>query len=513
MKTTDIAHNESLLATLSDKTGKMASRWVQLFNNGQRPELAQQLIDATSYIEGEVTWARRFYHLKHGPSIPMCYCGNEAKFVRRDYNAYCSQKCATSCPDRVAKIKATKVQRYGEDYVEVIQSKSKQTNLERYGVEFPLQSESIKDKTSGFTPASRQKARESLLARYGVASGNGGLDPELNATLIENVDRLHYTEKWSISAIAKHYGVTNSSVLRRLSGGVIRHCRSALEVKVVEFIKHHAPQLEIVTNDRIILSPKEIDVWIPSLRVGIELHGNWFHSFRNGTPPNAHLDKTTQASNQGVRLIHLFQSEVEGSEKWKDVILTALGLNTRIYARQLICKSIVASEAQQFLDNNHFQGAGVIPKVAYGLYNGDELVQVMTFGSPRYSNNAEWELLRMATASGITVVGGASKLFKRFIADHNPKSILSYCDRRLFGGMVYSQLGFQLDHYSRPGYWYFHTNDVSQQLYHRAHFQKHKLSVLLEDFDPDLTEWENMSINGWNKVYDCGNSVWLWVNS
>ncbi len=41
----------------------------------------------------------------------------------------------------------------------------------------------------------------------------------------------------------------------------------------------------------------------------------------------------------------------------------------------------------------------------------------------------------------------------------------------------------------------------------RLQFQKHKLKNILENFDPNLTEWENMQLNGFDRIWDCGNLV------
>ena len=41
-------------------------------------------------------------------------------------------------------------------------------------------------------------------------------------------------------------------------------------------------------------------------------------------------------------------------------------------------------------------------------------------------------------------------------------------------------------------------------------FQKHKLKNLLSVFDSNLTEWENMKNNGFDRIWDCGNGKWVW---
>ena len=56
---------------------------------------------------------------------------------------------------------------------------------------------------------------------------------------------------------------------------------------------------------------------------------------------------------------------------------------------------------------------------------------------------------------------------------------------------------------SNPGYKYFRENGLES----RMKYQKHKLPKLLETFNPDLTEWENMKVNGFDRIWDCGNLV------
>jgi hypothetical protein len=42
-------------------------------------------------------------------------------------------------------------------------------------------------------------------------------------------------------------------------------------------------------------------------------------------------------------------------------------------------------------------------------------------------------------------------------------------------------------------------------------FQTHKLHSLLENFNPMLSEWDNMVANGYDRIWDCGTDSWGWV--
>ena len=43
----------------------------------------------------------------------------------------------------------------------------------------------------------------------------------------------------------------------------------------------------------------------------------------------------------------------------------------------------------------------------------------------------------------------------------------------------------------------------------RIKYQKHKLGKLLETFDPAKSEIENMKLNGYHRIFDCGNLVFV----
>ena len=54
-----------------------------------------------------------------------------------------------------------------------------------------------------------------------------------------------------------------------------------------------------------------------------------------------------------------------------------------------------------------------------------------------------------------------------------------------------------------------HYTDDYHTFFNRVKFQKHKLSNLLESYDPSETEWENMKKNGYDRIWDCGTMMWI----
>ncbi len=285
------------------------------------------------------------------------------------------------------------------------------------------------------------------------------------------------------------------------------HCSSNisnLEKEVVNFVK--SLNVIIVENTRKIINPYELDIYIPEHNLAIEFNGLYWHSELQGKGSDYHLMKTELCEEKGIQLLHIFESEwLNKKDIVKSIIKAKLGLTKHIYARKCEIKEVNKDDTSEFLINNHLQGKNP-SKVSCGLYYENILVALMTFGKSRFDKNIEWELIRFANKKDISVVGGASKLLKYFNNKYQVKSLITYADRRYSNGNLYEQLGFKFSHCSKPNYFYFLKNDY--ELYSRQKFQKHKLSKLLSSFNPNLTEWENMKANKYNKIWDCGNVVY-----
>jgi len=281
---------------------------------------------------------------------------------------------------------------------------------------------------------------------------------------------------------------------------------SDIEIAIREYIESIYDG-DIVLNDIMALGNRqEIDIYLPEFKIGIEVNGEYYHS-DEFKPKTYHLDKTNAGIASGIRIIHIWATE------WTDkplivqsMIRNMLGLNQRsIYARKCIIKEIDSKTKNQFLNENHLQGKDN-SKYKFGAYFGDELVAVMTFGSRQISKVTKFELIRYCSKLNTNVIGIASKLFKRFIDTYDIDEVFTYADNRWSIGGLYANLGFSFQHTSACSYYYF----KNRKLYHRTSFQKHKLKGKLINFDPELTEKDNMKNNGYYRVWDCGQHVFKW---
>lgn len=137
------------------------------------------------------------------------------------------------------------------------------------------------------------------------------------------------------------------------------------------------------------------------------------------------------AREHGYQCIHVWD--------WDDVdkILSLLDERPTVYARKCEIKHVTNKEAKKYINEYHLQGYAKA-KINIGLYYENELVSIMTFDKPRYNKKYEYELVRYCAS--YNVIGGAERLFKNFIREYKPNSIISYCDLSKFTGNTYEKL-------------------------------------------------------------------------
>ena len=187
----------------------------------------------------------------------------------------------------------------------------------------------------------------------------------------------------------------------------------------------------------------------------------------------------------------------------------------KIYARKCHIKLIDdISVVDSFLNIYHLQETCKGQLICLGLYFENKLVQLMTFGKPRYNKNYEYELLRLCSDSNYIIVGGAEKLFKYFISNYFPKSIISYCDNSKFSGDVYYRLGMSLSKYGTPSaHWYSPelNKHITDNLLRQQGFDR-LLGKDFGSFGKNTDNEELMIFHGFVKIFDCGQSVFEWKN-
>lgn len=318
------------------------------------------------------------------------------------------------------------------------------------------------------------------------------------------------TGKDHVPIKCERHGVFHQLAYAHLNGQGCPVCgrdyASDAEKEMSDFVESLAA---VKRNDRSVIRPLEIDCLVEDSAIGFEFCGLFYHSSKF-KDDDYHLYKARLASSAGLRLLQIFEDEwAFKKDIVKSIIKTSLGkTDVKINARNLEKRVISKTTAKDFINSNHIQGWSEA-EFCYGLFSDTDLVAVATFSSSRSAlhdlESGYFELVRYCSLLNSSIRGGLSKLISEFVADKNPLAIKTFCDLRLFSGKGYEAVGFKLQHISKPGYYY--VNGLKRLS--RLGFRKHLLASKLKVFDPKLSERENMRLNGYNRIYDCGNAVYL----
>ncbi len=401
------------------------------------------------------------------------------------------------------KIHQSMREKYGSVYpmqIPEIRDRAIKTNIEKYGFPSPMQNESVK-----------QKCVQTSLERYGVE--HWAQNPE-NAKIIHDkvIDTLRsrygVDNPCAVSEFKEKAHATNMERYGVLYYCLTDHCASANVhqriSKINEYFSSRLIQMGYAHIMEYRLDRKSYDFKLGDTLIEIDptiTHNSAFCVFPNRPPKdkNYHLMKSEIAWSHGFRCMHIFD--------WDnlDKIFGLFQPYIKVYARSCEIREIKKKDAEPFIEKYHIQGSCRGQYICYGLYYKDELIEVMTFGKPRYNRKYDYELLRLCTAFGYRVIGGASKLFHKFVSDHPNKSIISYCNSSKFSGDVYENIGMKFVCRTKPAkVWSKGTRFITDNVLRQRGYDQ----LFNTNFGKGTSNEQLMLENGWYPVYDCGQAVY-----
>jgi uncharacterized protein YlaI len=400
-------------------------------------------------------------------------------------------------PDVIAEKVKNYKQKTGFDYPlqnPEVQTKIKETFI-RNGYEHPMYDHHIKEKTlqrrreAGYDNNKQKELSRLNFLKYGYELVESN-DTNVTLTNISGCGhkfKINRTTFFSRHKIKSNICTICNNVAKKTSGQ---------EQELIDWIRSLGL---LCSNDRNVIAPYELDIYIPSHNIAIEYNGLYWHSeVYKGS--GYHLNKTILCEEKGIQLLHIFEDDwLHRKEIVKSIIRNRLSLSrdTKIYARKCDIRHVPPKDAKLFLDENHIQGSSN-STTKLGLYHKDELVSLMTFGYRHTNAKKELELIRFCTKLHHNVYGAASKLFQHYVRNYNFSYLISYADKSLFNGKMYNMLGFEKISLSKPNYFWI----VDGIRYHRFTFNKQKLIKM--GFDANKTEVEIMHEQGYYRIWSCG---------
>jgi len=386
------------------------------------------------------------------------------------------------CDDTKEKIKQTNLKKYGVENVsqsdeikekkkkkaiekydvenvfqaEEIKEKIKHTNLEKYGVERPSKCEEIKkrirktflDKYGVENPMHlgkvKQKISDNCLKKYGVTHHN-----EYHVKNYKKYNNKKFVKETFVNgyvfdyiSFCEYFNVSSSTAFKKIKQFDIKYKKrqnSLLENKLKEFVSNY---VSIISNDRNVLEGKELDIYIPERNVAIEINGDYWHSELNGKNSEYHLVKTEICEEKNIRLIHVFENEINNKNHIvKSMILSLIGIYEKVIdAKDCEIIQISSDKAKRFFDSYHIEGFAY-SDINLCLVKNEEYVSVMSFKSV---SNGFWELVKYCDKLNDKIENSFETMLDYFVKFYFPTKIHHYLNRRFFNGFLLKKAGFNV---------------------------------------------------------------------
>jgi len=465
----------------------------------------------------------------------------------------------------VNKRKDTMKQKYGEDYTLIINKKSQQALLEKYGYKHVLQNpDSIKKfkdtyfKQTGYetpfdNPDIIKEIKQTNLKKYGVE--NVMQDPDIskraskslkeswkdpkvikireqayinnfiprlllflkenaNIKILEEYQNAFFRHEWECLKCNYKFKQNWNAIQQ---GYLCPNCRPndkdkslTAESKLASFIE--SLNIDIVRNNRELIKPYELDIMIPSKKIAVEYCGLFWHTEKIlkdtrkkiNDVTKYHLYKFQQCQEKDYKLITIFEDE------WlfkKDIVKSRLkhifgvDKSIRIHTRKCEIFELTSLAKNEFLDKFHIQGKDN-SSIKLGAFYENILVAIMTFSKGNI-------------AKGSKIESGKWEL-NRFCSDSNyhapgiASKLLTHFKRNYEWNEIFS---YADQRWSDGNLYYklgFKLQHITQPNYWYVDINKikrlHRFGLRKRPDEPkNITERTLRISEGYQVIWDCGN--------
>lgn len=343
--------------------------------------------------------------------------------------------------------------------------KTKQTNIERYGVSSFSKTEEFKNKISG---NNHHKRKSQALLRLPTGEAL--------------VDMCQAAGKNPSNGVRIYRRFGESAFREWLTS---ENKRTGLEILGE---KYFGAFLNKKVHD---LLPYRPDFQVGSLYVNLD--GLYYHS---KYPPEYHLQMRERYEQLGLRIMQFREDEmVYAPDIVTSIVNGQAGKHLdKVFARKCTITSLTSKEMCDFLTKNHLMGNHAAAR-GYGLKLGDELICVI---SVRAIPDGI-EIARFGSKLNTRVPGGFSKLLAHVEKLYQPQKIVSFCDLRYGTGEVYKKAGFELERITLGWCW----TDGKQTF--------NRLQCRANMDDRRLTMHQHADELGWYQLYDAGQAKYVKV--
>lgn len=232
--------------------------------------------------------------------------------------------------------------------------------------------------------------------------------------------------------------------------------RSKQEREIYKVVLDILDDKSIDVERNIYVNGAEIDISVPSMKIGIEHNGLYYHSdaVRKDGDPYRHQNKKRLIESEGYRLINIWEDEWQNKKDViKSMLKVALGKGVKWKDLLYPAKDVDRETAEQFYTDNSLYDYPQGGQNSIGVYVRNDLKMVMTYNI----NNGVCTVLGVCEKQGETVINGWSILMNMILSKENDITEFRYTPRlewEPFDLKKYRKMGFEVIATVEPEKWW-----------------------------------------------------------
>lgn len=423
-----------------------------------------------------------------------------------------------------------------------IKEKAKQTNMERYGVDHAMklpeiqkrQGDALEKKYGVRNPrqieGTNEKILNTLRERYGV-TGTAQLHIKHKEDMNKDFWLVSFIDKRSgafdVAKCAQYHGIRDGAVLtwkRKLGINIRNKGGSVIEGDISGLLAQWGIATETKNRKLLRSYNKEVDIYAPEYKIGIEYDGLLFHSQGRrdyGRVRNHDIDhiqkKYYAATENGIKLFNIFESEWRDPAQnrvWQAILKRAFGLLPSVSLDECMIIELDTDIADDFFEENSL-APYEHSEISLGLFGNDTLYAVAQF-QPRNLTSGTWDVVRFTINNEYNVAGALSELIKAFVVKAPGISEVSaYADLRYDDLNQFNQTVLSFVRNTDPYGYLFKTiaggrvKDLT--LTPLSYYTPVTAEEELYNYDRKLTVVENFYEHDYRTIYDCGRAVYKYT--
>lgn len=344
-----VIHNSSMFISSEDifTTYKNRSEtWIQK----KDPQFHSFIF---SQFDIEITWREKLYLYHYNISIPpSCYCGNMLKFIdiNKGYRQYCSNSCKANDQTLLEITKQRNIEKFGVDNPmksSTIKKKQKAKLKEKYGVDNAFQIDEVKQKV---LRTNREKWGVDYLSQLPDKRQSLSEKMKLNSSRFNSINKINLEQR-----LLRKFNKLNLDFISIVETSIyLACCQKGHEFQIHKNMLNDRTRnknticticnpiksgsdgenqlyqfIEGIYSGTIIRNYRdsyEIDVFLPDLNIGFEFNGIYWHSsiYRDKF---YHRDKLKYFADKGIEIFYVWEDEwLNNDEIVKSYIKTILAI-------------------------------------------------------------------------------------------------------------------------------------------------------------------------------------------